>query len=169
MTARRGSITPSAMPSVLTSRRTLLVVALGLITLLVVATAVPAIAVTDWKTRGSAVTAGVADTSVSSSLGWTEASVGRTVNKVDGARIRVRTTDGKAAKVDVEADIYCANGNTKYETRTLTTKADKAWTTITLYSPSDRKRGQCVIDSYVDDFYGSKASGLEIQIQTTTY
>jgi hypothetical protein len=130
---------------------------------------VPAIAVTDWKTRGSAVTAGVSDTYASSSIGWTEASVGRTVNKVDGARVRVRTTDGKAAKVDVMASILCANGSTKTETRTLTTKADKAWTTISLYSASDRKRGQCVIDASVDDWYGTKASGLEIQIQTTTY
>ena len=146
-------------------RRTITAVLLSVLML----TAAPATAVTDWATRAKAATGGVSDTYASSSIGWTEASVGRTVNKVDGVRIRVRTTDGSSAKVDVYANVICANGSQAGEDRTLTTKVDKGWTSITLYKPTDRRRGQCVIDASVHDFYGTKASPLEVQIQTTSY
>jgi hypothetical protein len=140
-----------------------------LLVVLLMVVAAPASAVTDWGTRAKAATGRVADTYASSSLGWTEASVGRTVNKVDGARVRVRTTDGVAAKVDVAAFIMCANGSSKNESVTLTTKADSAWSYVTLYKPADKKRGQCSFDGSVDDWYGKVASPLEIQLQTTSY
>jgi hypothetical protein len=153
------------MQKVYKSRRAVAV----LVAALVLGAAVPATAVTDWSTRAKASTGGVSDTYASSSIGWSEASVGRTVNKVDGVRVRVRTTDGLAAKVDVGADVLCANGSSTSDYRTVTTKADKAWSYVTLYKAADRKRGQCVIGASVDDFHGKKASPLEVQIQTTSY
>jgi hypothetical protein len=140
-----------------------------LVVALLVGTALPATAVTGWSTRAKAATAGVSDTFASSSIGMTTAYVGRTVNKVDGVRVRVRTTDGVAAKVDVWGDAFCANGSNTSTHRTVTTKADKAWTYVTLFKPTDRKRGQCGISAGVDDFYGKKGSPLEVQIQTTSY
>lgn len=57
----------------------------------------PAIATTDRSTRTTAGTAGASDTDGWRRLGWSEASVGRTVNAVDGVRVRVRTVDGCTA------------------------------------------------------------------------
>jgi hypothetical protein len=164
----RGTLRPSCAVLVMKGvgmRR----VSILLVVLMMVVVAAPASAVTDWGTRAKAATGRVADTYASSSLSFTKASVGRTVNKVDGARVRVRTTDGVAAKVDVEADIWCANGSSKYESVTLTTKADSAWSYVTLYKPADKKRGQCSFDGSVYDWDGRVASPLEIQLQTTSY
>jgi hypothetical protein len=146
-------------------RRTIVLIMIGVL----LGAAVPAMAVTAWSARARSATGVSTDTYAKSSIGWTEASVGRTVNKVDGIRVEVRTTDGVAAKVSVYASALCANGSSTSEDRTLTTKADKAWTTLTLYKPTDRKRGQCVIDASVADWYGTKGSPLEVRILTTTY
>jgi hypothetical protein len=115
----------------------------ALVLLLLLIGSVPASASTAWVTNVKVVGEGAKDRHASSSIGVSEASAITTVNRVDGARLRVRTTDGKEAKVDVFADIVCADGSERTRDLTITTKPDGAWTNINLFQPSGTRRGSC--------------------------
>jgi hypothetical protein len=146
-------------------RRTILLIMVGVL----LGSALPALAVTAWSAQARVATAGVKDAYAASSVGGTAAAAGLTVNRVDGVRVQVRTTDGLAAEVDVYGSVECADGTTKEAERTLITQADKAWTTVTLFKPADKRRGQCFIVTGASDWYGKKGSPLEVRILTTTY
>jgi hypothetical protein len=138
------------------------------VSLLLVMT-LPAGATTDWVGKGRAGSAGHPNTYGRTSVGYSQATIVKTVNRVDGVRLRYRTTDSTPADVDIYSSVECANGSAKQDERTIRTKADSGWTYITLYPSSDTKRGQCLIVGYIDDWYGERASPIEVQIQTTTY
>jgi hypothetical protein len=142
----------------------------ALVLLLLLIGSVPASASTTWVTNVKSVGEGVKDRHASSSIGFSAASASTTVNRVDGARLRIRTTDGKEAKVDVSYEIFCANGSERpYAQRTITTKPDGAWTNINLFKPGGTKRGTCWIFGDVWDERGTKASSVELRIQTVKY
>jgi hypothetical protein len=138
------------------------------VSLLLVMT-VPAGATTDWVGKGRAGSAGHPNIYGRTSIGYSLAAIYKTVNRVDGVRLRYRTTDGVPADVNIYAEVECANGSQKSDERVIRTKADSGWTYITLYPSSDTQRGQCVIFGLIGDDYGQQASPVEVQIQTTTY
>jgi hypothetical protein len=132
--------------------------------------AIPASAANEWVVRGGAVGNGSADRNSAGSVGFSTAALEMTQGRVSGIRVRVRTIDGKPADVTLVAEAVCSSGSSgSIELDVLTTKADKAWTTLTLLDSGVEKRGQCWIDADVYDPYGTKASGLHIQILTKRY
>lgn len=133
-----------------------------LIAVLVAMLAMPAVGSTNWRTHASV-------TSRAGTHSYTEVLAGADFRGADAVRLRFRSPDGTARSVDVWYYAECADGRSKEispETpRRITTKADGAWTTVTIFKTGS-KAGSCWVEG--GGWYPRSTRQLDFRLQSST-